>query len=175
MGRVISSRPNLHAMFLASLLGGTLCSSSLAAGNESLSGLPLGPGTAPAWATPTAEDDEGPVVLFSGLVVHQDGSCTFRVDLTREVPVEFSQNKSTLSFLLRGAKVALQNNRNPLRAEYFGSNVLRTQLNNEKRGTRLQIELRDEAQPEHRIVRHSGGAVLTIEIPAARAQTPTAG
>lgn len=111
--------------------------------------------------------DDQPVVTFSGLHVHQDGSSTFRVQLTEETPVEFSQDKKTLRFLLRGARVTLRTNRYPLRAEYFGSNVLRTKLDNEKAGATLEIQLRSQAIPQHSMLTHAGGATLSIQIPAA--------
>jgi hypothetical protein len=119
----------------------------------------------PPLATAEALADERPVVTFSGLTVHQDGSSTLRVDLTKNTTVEFSQEGKNLLFVLDKARVALRTNTYPLRAEYFGSNVLRTKLNNDKTGVRLEIELRKPVTPTHRMISHAGGAVLRVDIP----------
>ncbi len=105
------------------------------------------------------------LVTYSGLRVYKDGSSTFQVKLTAETPVAFSQQGMSLTFLLKGARVDVKNNKNPLQAEYFKSNVVKTQLYDGKEGVELRINLRKAATPVHKMVRFSGGAILRVDIP----------
>ncbi len=107
-------------------------------------------------------------ITFSGLRVYGDGSSSFQVKISGSTPVKFSQNGKSLRFLLSNAEVELRNNRNPLRAEYFHSNVVRAQLKNTRKGALLSIELRKSAQVEHNMLKHAGGVVLRIDIPAVK-------
>lgn len=115
--------------------------------------------------TETADSPEAPVVTFSGLRVYEDGSSTVFVTLTAETPVEFSQAGKTLSFVLTGAKVRLQNNQNPLLAKYFHSNVVKVRLGNTRDGVLLTIDLRTEVATHHALTKQGSGAVLRIDVP----------
>lgn len=126
--------------------------------------LPVEEDRPPAKELPLAADG-GPLVTYSGLRVYKDGSSTFQVKLTHETPVTFSQQGTALTFVLKGARVDVKNNKNPLRAEYFQSNVMRTQLFDGETGVELKIGLRKAATPVHKMFRYSGGAILRVDIP----------
>ena len=106
------------------------------------------------------------LVTYSGLRVYDDGSSTLRVDLTKTAPVELGEKGTRLVYLIKGAKIELSNNKNPLRAEYFSSNVVSSKLDDSKEGARLEIQLRNAVTPVSQMIRHSGGVILRIDIPA---------
>jgi hypothetical protein len=107
-----------------------------------------------------------PLVTYSGLRVYEDGSSTLQVNLTKAAPVELGEQGARLVYLIKGAKIELRNNKNPLRAEYFSSNVMSSKLDDSKDGARLEIQLRSPVTPVSEMIRHSGGVILRIEIPA---------
>lgn len=105
------------------------------------------------------------MVTYTGLRVYEDGSSTLVVKLTEQTPVEFTQDGTKLTFVLGGAKVHLRNNKNPLNAQFFNSNVVRAKLDDTKKGVRVRISLRSDVQPEHKMVSQGSGAVLRIDVP----------
>ena len=106
-------------------------------------------------------------VTFSGLRVYEDGSSTLRVDLTKAAPVQLDQKGTCLVYLIKGAQIELRNNKNPLRAEFFSSNVISSKLDDTKEGARLEVQLRSSITPVSQMIRHAGGVILRIDIPAA--------
>lgn len=118
---------------------------------------------APDAATAKSSDA---LVTYSGLRVYDDGSSTLRVDLTKAAPFELGEKGTRLVYLIKGAKIELRNNKNPLRAEYFSSNVVSSKLDDSKEGAVLEIQLRNAVTPVSQMIRHSGGVFLRIDIPA---------
>jgi hypothetical protein len=113
-----------------------------------------------------AEESDSAVVTFTGLRVYDDGSSTLVVSLTRKTPVEFSQEGTEVTFLLAGAKVRWRNNKNPLLAKYFKSNVIEAKLDDSKDGATLVVQLRENVRPQHNMGDAGGGALLRIDVPA---------
>jgi hypothetical protein len=115
--------------------------------------------------TATAGED-APIITFTGLRVHEDGSSTVFVDLTRSTKVEAKEAGKEVSFLLSGAKVRTRNNKNPLIAEYFKTNLLRASLVDDAKGVRLVVQLREAVKTEHDMNLSEQGARLLVNIPA---------
>lgn len=127
-----------------------------------------GPGTPterPAEMRGDSEED-GPVVTFSGFRPHQDGSSTVRVHMTQRAEVERSQKGTKVEYLLEDATIRFRNNKNPLRAEHFATNLLSAKLDAVKGGAKLTLELRHETPTEHRMSGRDGQTILSIDIPA---------
>lgn len=119
------------------------------------------------WAK-QAEKDDRAVVTMAGLRLHDDGSSTLYVELTRPVPVDVEGTGKDLVFNLRGARVPFRNNENPLLAQHLASVVRSARLVAGKRDVALVVELRQVAKPRHEMVNRPGGAAtLKIDFPPA--------
>lgn len=105
-------------------------------------------------------------ITMTGFVPYEDGSAMVFVEMTAPVAVEVSQVERTVTYTLRGAKVVIRNNRNPLITRDFSSPVTSARLVPEKNATKLVIELREKSTPSHRMVSADGGAALEITFPA---------
>jgi hypothetical protein len=112
-----------------------------------------------------AASEDAPIVTYTGLRVHEDGSSTVFVDLTRTAKVEATHAGKDVSFLISGAKIRTRNNKNPLIAEYFKTNLLRAKLVDEKGGVRLVVQLREAVKTEHGMDVSGQGARLRVNIP----------
>jgi hypothetical protein len=66
---------------------------------------------------------------------------------------------------MKGAKVLIRNNRNPLLAAEFGSSVSRAQQRPDKDGVRLELKLKAKVSPTYLLVRRGNGAVLEVTVP----------
>jgi hypothetical protein len=71
----------------------------------------------------------------------------------------------TLTFLIEGARIDTRNNENPLRAEYFGANVLSAKLDRKKEGVTFTIRLRTATETRYRVLEQADGAVLQVDVP----------
>jgi len=111
------------------------------------------PGDGPAEAT------------YAGFRPAPNGGATVFVQLTDAVKIEPSAGKAEVSYLMKGTKVGIRNNRNPLLAAEFGSAVSRAQLVPEKDGVRLVLNLKADVKTTHRLVRLGKGAVLEVSVP----------
>jgi hypothetical protein len=106
-------------------------------------------------------------VTFAGFHVFDDGTSRIFVKITKDVPVEAKRQGKQVDFLLRGAKVVVKNNKNPLITKEFVSPVMVARLVSEKEGVVLRVELREAVTPTHRVSRHPDGSVtLHIDFPA---------
>jgi len=71
--------------------------------------------------------------------------------------------------------VPMKNNRNPLLTSDFPSSIVSATLIADKKtkAARLVLELRDDFEPRHRLVKRNGGVALEVDLPApAPASTP---
>lgn len=110
---------------------------------------------------------EGPAeATFAGFRPAPNGAATVFVQLTDSVKVEAAEGPNEVSYLMKGARVVIRNNRNPLLASEFDSSVSRAQLRPEKDGVRLVLSLKAPVKPTYRVVRQGKGAVLEVEVPA---------
>jgi hypothetical protein len=126
----------------------------------------LAVGMAVLWSAPTfAGDDEQVLVTFSGLRIYDDGSSTLFVNLTDQAPISMEKSGKRLDFMIKGARVHLRNNKNPLQAQYFKTMVVRAKLDDVRQGVRLRVDLRSDVEPAHRLVREGQRAVLHVDFP----------
>ena len=117
-------------------------------------------------AIAAGEDAKTSVVTFAGFRAHEDGSATLHVDMTRPAPVTYEHKGLSIVYLIEGAKIRFRNNRNPLRAEHFGANVLSAKLDPVKNGVTLTVTLRTSTAASHRLVENEQGALLEVDVPA---------
>jgi hypothetical protein len=124
--------------------------------------------------TTTADELKKPAkdeaeITYTGFVPFEDGRAKVYVELTRAVPVEVSRAGRTVTYTLKGARVVIRNNRNPLLTAHFASIVESARLVSDKKATRLVVQLREEAAPSHRMVSRGRGAALEVDFPAPKA------
>lgn len=106
-----------------------------------------------------------PVATFVGFRKLSDTRVLVFVELTGAAVVEMVQKGREVSALLPGARVTLRNNRNPLLATHFHSIVESAKLAPDgKKGVKLVIRLRGDADTTARIVKHEMGATLEVEV-----------
>ena len=118
-----------------------------------------------------------PVATFVWVRKLSETSVLVFVELTDEVEVDIVQKGRVLEYVLKGTRVTLRNNRNPLLANHFHSVVESAQLVPQGKNVKLVIRLRGEADASARVVRQEQGATLHVEVtttPAATPATPAA-
>jgi hypothetical protein len=146
------------------------------------------PGSATALAAHKAEDAEGTAITSTGFHVLEDGTSRLTVQLKGSVPVEAHVTGAKAEYVLVGASIPSRNNRNPLITKEFVSLVTSVRLvpeyadegtpapskkhkhkhkhHGKPTGVRLVVDMREDAQPQHRLVTNTDGtAVLTIDFP----------
>lgn len=111
--------------------------------------------------------EEAPVVTFAGFRVHEDGSSTLRVDLTKRADVTLTREGKTLVYWIEGAKIRYRNNENPLDTKHFESNVVSAKLDRARKGVKFTVRLRTDTSAQHRIIEHSTGVSLQVDVPVA--------
>ncbi|MGC4086314.1 MAG: hypothetical protein QM756_00170 [Polyangiaceae bacterium] len=128
----------------------------------------------------SSEESNLPNVTFTGFRRLANGGALVYVELTARVPVSVVQQAGGVIYRLEGARVALKNNKNPLLAGAFATNLLSARLvvpksPRPKRGKPAEhatprvdvvLNLRGGATPTHVMTDRPGGAVLEITIPA---------
>lgn len=116
-----------------------------------------------------AEGAHPPVeIIFTGFSRRADRGATIFVRMTAEVPVVADRAGQRLTYRLRGAKLGVANNANPLPTEHFGPPVSNVALVPSSAGVDLVIDLSggaDAAIPVYRFVAQGGLATLQVELP----------
>lgn len=106
----------------------------------------------------------GPVATLPGFELLGDGGSRVFVELTQNVPVEERKAKGSLTYVLKGAHVAIHNNTNPLVTVHFNTPVTKAQLRPAGRDVLLVIDLRAAVAPAWTIAAAKDGtAVLQID------------
>ncbi len=72
-------------------------------------------------------------------------SSTFFVNLSRKSPVEVKKSEDRLVYVIKGARAALRNNRNPLRTKFFSTPVSSARLVQVKDDVQLVFTLKRPA------------------------------
>ncbi len=132
---------------------------------------------APSRAEPLAKKakDDGAVVTYTGLRVHDDGSATLRVELSKKVAVKKSTRGTEVRLFLPGARITVKNNKNPLLAQHFSTNVVSAEIQPSKEGVTVVLKLRQAVAVEPQLIDQAGGAsTVRVDIPApGKAPAPT--
>ncbi len=127
-------------------------------------------------------------VTFAGFYAFDDGASRLYVRLTKAVPVEPTLAGKRAEYLLVGATILTRNNKNPLIARHFVTEVVSARLvpEGEAKGkakarasrakpadARLIIEMREPVTPAHRMVESAdGSATLVIDFPKPKKPPP---
>jgi hypothetical protein len=119
--------------------------------------------------------EDGAVVMHSEARVGDDGSATLRVELSKKVPVQKSVAGTEVRFFLEGARITIKNNKNPLLAQHFSTNVVSAEVVPSKTGVTVVLRLRQPVALEAQVVDQAGGAsTVRVDIPALeKSSTPS--
>jgi hypothetical protein len=107
----------------------------------------------------------GPVATFPGFRLLEDGSTRVYVEISHRVPVAEHKAEGRIAYRIKGAAVPTQNNLRALDTQFFDTPVARAQLVEVDEDVDLVIELKQPAQPSHRLVDSEGGVVLQVDFP----------
>jgi hypothetical protein len=122
---------------------------------------------------------DGADVTFAGFHVFEDGTSRLYVQLTSSVVVDANVVGKKAEYLLHGARIPNRNNKNPLFTQHFVAQVVSARLvpvGPDPKGrrkhqakpsdVRLVVEMREDARPQHRVVRNAdGSATLVVDFP----------
>ena len=122
---------------------------------------------------------DGADVTFAGFHVFEDGTSRLYVQLTSSVVVDANVVGKKAEYLLHGARIPIRNNKNPLFTQHFVTQVVSARLvpvGQDPKGrrkhqakpsdVRLVVEMREDAKPQHRVVRNAdGSATLVVDFP----------
>lgn len=115
----------------------------------------------------------GPVATFPGFRILEDGSTRVHVEISEKVPVSEHKAEGRVAYRIKGAAVPTANNLRALDTQFFDTPVARVQLVEGDEDVDLVIELKQPAQPSHRLVESEGGVVLQIDFPAQKSRAPS--
>ena len=108
----------------------------------------------------------GPVARLPGFEMQADGSSRVFVELTQSVPVEERRAAHRLTYVLKGAKVALRNNKNPLVTVHFNTPVTSARLRPAGSDLDLIVDLRADVTPTWKLSpAKDNTAILQIDFP----------
>ncbi|UQA55115.1 AMIN domain-containing protein [Polyangium aurulentum] len=113
----------------------------------------------------------GPVATFPGFRILEDGSTRVYVEISDRVPVAEHKAEGRIAYRIQGAAVPTRNNLRALDTQFFDTPVARVQLVEDEEDVDLVIELKQPAQPSHRLVDSEGGVVLQVDFPARAGST----
>jgi hypothetical protein len=119
-------------------------------------------------------DPNAPNVTFPGFRMLPNGTSMVWVVVSKRVAVDVQRAKGRVVYVLRGAAVRTRNNTNPLITRHFNTPLARTRVVRHKAGAQLVLELREAAEPSHRILDGPRGMmVLQVTLPrASRSYAP---
>lgn len=107
-----------------------------------------------------------PIATLPGFEMESDGSSRLFVQLTQTVPIEQRVAHGQITYVLKGARVAVHNNQNPLETVHFNTPVVRARLVPSGGDLLFVIELRTAATPTWKLDPvKEGGAMLLVDFP----------
>lgn len=108
----------------------------------------------------------GPIATLPGFEMQADGSSRFFVQLTQSVNVEEKKAAGSVTYVLKGAHVAVRNNENALVTVHFNTPVTRARLVPMTGGLGFVIELRANVAPAYKMVAgKDGSSILEVDFP----------
>lgn len=160
--------------------------------SPSASAKPIVPATGYWYGAPTAPKPERPRAraghgntasidaLMAGFETLADGSTRVFVELSKPTPYDTKAAGSTLTYILKSARVDRRNNENPLVTVHFNTPVASARLVPHGRDLWLVVDLRAAVQPTASMdSAKDGAATLRIDFPkgdylqaSGRARTP---
>jgi hypothetical protein len=110
---------------------------------------------------------ETAVATFPGFRALPDGRTQVFVELSRAVAVKERHDGTTLVYTLRGTRIVVRNNSNPLITTHFSTPVDRARLVRAGEDLELVIDLRSDAGPTYEVAATEDGAArLEVTFPA---------
>jgi hypothetical protein len=116
-------------------------------------GHPLGtyagvvPGASSAPAVPVAKTETKPMITWPGFQMRQDGTSRVFIQSTTALTPQPSAAGPRFSVYLPGAKVAGNTNKLPLETRFFNTPVSRVNIEQQRDGVTLVLDLRAEISP----------------------------
>jgi hypothetical protein len=116
-------------------------------------GHPLGtyagvvPGASASPAVPVAKTETKPVITWPGFQMRQDGTSRVFIQSTTPLTPQPTASGPRFSVYLPGAKVAGNTNRLPLETRFFNTPVSRVNIEVQRDGVTLVLDLRAEVSP----------------------------
>ncbi len=108
----------------------------------------------------------GSSVAMPGFETLGDGSTRLFVDLSKPVSFETKTSKGTVTYVLKGARVARRNSYNPLVTVHFNTPVTNARLVPHGRDLWFVIQLRAKVEPTVTMdAGKDGSAVMRIDLP----------
>ena len=90
------------------------------------------------------------------------------VIVSKKVAVQVRRAKGRITYVLVGSAIRIRNNTHPLVTTHFNTPLSRTRLVPHQEGAQLVVQLREDAQPSHRVVDGPRGMmVLQVILPKA--------
>jgi hypothetical protein len=120
---------------------------------QELEGHPLGtyagvvPGSSGSPAVPVAKSETKPVITWPGFQMRQDGTSRVFIQSTSALTPQPSAAGLRFSVHLPGAKVAGNTNKLPLETRFFNTPVSRVNIEQQRDGVTLVLDLRAEISP----------------------------
>jgi hypothetical protein len=118
-----------------------------------LEGHPLGtyagvvPGLSGAPAVPVAKSETKPLITWPGFQMRQDGTSRVFIQSTTALTPQPSAAPQRFSVYLPGAKVAGNTNKLPLETRFFNTPVSRVNIEQQRDGVTLVLDLRADVSP----------------------------
>ena len=113
-----------------------------------------------------AHHKTGPVASFPGFVAPEGGGSRLSVRLSASVPVEEHAAAGSVTYVLKGARIAHHNDTNALVTVHFNTPVMAARLVPKGGDLHLVVVLRAASTPTHKLTPGAGGAfTLEVEFP----------
>lgn len=118
-----------------------------------LQGHPLGtyagvvPGESGAPAVPVAKTETKPMITWPGFQMRQDGTSRVFIQSTTALTPQPSSAAQRFSVYLPGAKIAGNTNKLPLETRFFNTPVSRVNIEQQRDGVTLVLDLRADVSP----------------------------
>jgi hypothetical protein len=108
----------------------------------------------------------GPIATLPGFEMLPEGGSRLFVEVTQPVRIEEHKSRGKVTYVLKGAHVALRNNENPLVTVHFNTPVTQARLFPVGNDLHFVVDLRADATPTWKgAPGKEGSFVLTIDFP----------
>jgi len=114
----------------------------------------------------------GAVATSPSFRMLDEGKSRVFLEVSQKVEVTEQKARGRVIYKLKGASVPLRNSRLPLPTGYFATPVGQIELVDEGDGAALIIELREAAEPTHRVIETPRGIALQVDFPSVSTDHP---
>jgi hypothetical protein len=114
-------------------------------------------------------DPNAPLATYPGFRMAPDGTSRVWLRVTRSADVQVRRAAGQVTYVLGGVHVGVRNNTNALVTTHFDTPLARARLVRDRAGALLVLELREAAEPSHKVSTGPHGT-MSLEITIPRAQ-----